>query len=45
MHQPNDVELAMKRLARGVTLHCAEQGDQTGEALYLAGASTSREAT
>jgi hypothetical protein len=36
MRQLIDVELAIKRLATGVTLHYAEQGDQRGgEALYL----------
>ena len=36
MRQLNGVELAIKRLASGVTLHCAEQGDQRGgEGLYL----------
>jgi hypothetical protein len=36
MRQLNDVELAINRLATGVTLHYAEQGDQRGgEALYL----------
>jgi hypothetical protein len=36
MRQLNDVELAIKRLATGVTLHYAEQGDQRcGEAPYL----------
>jgi alpha-beta hydrolase superfamily lysophospholipase len=33
MHQPNGVEFATTRLRTGVTLHYAEQGDPTGEAI------------
>ena len=35
MHQPNGVEFATTRLRTGVTLHYAEQGDPTGEAIIL----------
>jgi pimeloyl-ACP methyl ester carboxylesterase len=35
MHRPNELELATMRLATGVTLHYAEQGDPNGEAVIL----------
>jgi non-heme chloroperoxidase len=35
MHQPNGVEFATTRLATDVTLHYAEQGDPTGEAIVF----------
>jgi non-heme chloroperoxidase len=35
MHQPNSVEFATTRLATDVTLHYAEQGDPTGEAIIF----------
>jgi non-heme chloroperoxidase len=35
MHQPNDVKFATTQLATGVTLHYAEQGDPTGEAIIF----------
>jgi non-heme chloroperoxidase len=35
MHQPNDVEFATTHLATGVTLHYAERGDPTGEAIIF----------
>jgi non-heme chloroperoxidase len=35
MHQPNDVQFATTQLATGVTLHYAERGDPTGEAIIF----------
>jgi non-heme chloroperoxidase len=35
MHQPNDVQFATTHLSTGVTLHYAEQGDPTGEAIIF----------
>ena len=35
MHQLNDVQFSMTQLATGVTLHCAEKGDPTGEAIIF----------
>src|ERR687895_1284381 len=35
MHQPSDVELSTTQLATGVTLHYAEQGAQSGEAIIF----------
>src|SRR5919199_2753746 len=35
LHQPNDVQFATTHLSRGVTLHYAERGDPTGEAIIF----------
>jgi non-heme chloroperoxidase len=35
MHQPNGGEFATTHLATGPRLHCAEQGDRTGEAIVF----------
>ncbi len=35
MHQPNGVEFATTRLATDVTLHYAERGVRTGEAIIF----------
>src|SRR5919112_1964131 len=35
MHQLNDVQFSTTRLATGVTLHYAEKGDPTGEAIIF----------
>jgi pimeloyl-ACP methyl ester carboxylesterase len=35
MHQPNGVELATRRLATGLRVHYAEQGDREGEAIVF----------
>ncbi len=35
MHQPNDVQFSTAQLATGVTLHYAEKGDPTGEAIIF----------
>jgi non-heme chloroperoxidase len=35
MHQPNSVEFATTQLATDVTLHYAERGDRTGEAIIF----------
>jgi non-heme chloroperoxidase len=35
MHQPNDLKFATTHLSTGVTLHYAEQGDPTGEAIIF----------
>ncbi len=35
MNQPNDVQFATTHLSTGVTLHYAEQGDPTGEAIIF----------
>src|ERR671938_352888 len=35
MHQPNDVQFSTTQLATGVTLHYAEKGDPTGEAIIF----------
>jgi non-heme chloroperoxidase len=35
MHQPNDVQFATTQLATGPSLHYAEQGDPTGEAIIF----------
>ena len=35
MHQLNDVQFSTAQLARGVTLHYAERGDPTGEAIIF----------
>jgi len=35
MNQPNDVQFATTQLSTGVTLHYAEQGDPTGEAIIF----------
>jgi non-heme chloroperoxidase len=34
-HQPNDVQYSTTQLATGVTLHYAERGDPTGEAIIF----------
>jgi len=35
MHRPSELELATMRLATGVRLHYADQGDPNGEAVIL----------
>jgi non-heme chloroperoxidase len=35
MHQPNNVQFSTAQLATGVTLHYAERGDPTGEAIIF----------
>jgi len=35
MHQLNDVQFSTTQLATGVTLHYAEKGDPTGEAIIF----------
>jgi hypothetical protein len=35
MHQPSDVQLSTTQLATGVSLHYAEQGAQSGEAIIF----------
>ncbi len=35
MHKPNGVEFATTRLATGLRVHYAEQGDRDGEAIVF----------